>query len=53
MLSNSDPTNTDENDDFFEKLYSKQKIDKVKARRNINSNGGKRNKINELIITNY
>lgn len=53
MLSNSDPTNADENDDFFEKLYSEQKIDKVKARRNINSNGGKRNKINELIITNY
>ena len=53
MLSNSDPTNTDEDDDFFEKLYSKQRIDKVKARRNINSNGKKRNKINELIITNY
>ena len=53
MLSNSDPTNTDEEDDFFEKLYSKQRIDKVKARRNINSNGKKRNKINELIITNY
>lgn len=53
MLSNSDPTNIDETDDFFEKLYSRQKIDKVKARRNINSNGEKRNKINELIITNY
>lgn len=53
MLSNSDPTNTDENDDFFEKLYSNQNIDKVQARRNINSNGKKRNKINELIITNY
>lgn len=53
MLSNSDPTNSDENDDFFEKLYSEQKIDKVKARRNINSKGKKRNKINELIITNY
>ena len=53
MLSNSDPKNTDENDDFFEKLYSNQKIDRVKARRNINSKGEKRNKINELIITNY
>lgn len=48
MLSNSQT-----NDNFFKKHYSNQEIHKVKARRSINSNGKKRNKINELIITNY
>lgn len=48
MLSNSQ---TD--DDFFEKHYSEQNIHPVKARRYINSNAKKRNEINELIITNY
>lgn len=48
MLSNSQT-----NDGFFEKYYSKQRIHPVKARRNINSNGKKRNEIEELIITNY
>ena len=48
MLSNSKTK-----DGFFEKHYSDQKIHPVKARRNINSNGKKRNEIDELIITNY
>ena len=48
MLSNSQ---TD--DGFFEKHYSNQNIQNVKARRYINSNAKKRNEINELIITNY
>lgn len=57
MLSNSDPTDTDtgESDDFFEKIYSNKKftINKVKARRAINSNGKKRGEINEILVTNY
>lgn len=48
MLSNSQ---TD--DGFFEKKYSKQYKYSVKANRSINSNGKKRNKVNELIITTY
>ena len=55
MLSNSDPTNYDANDDFFKKHYNFEstKIEQVKANRSINSNGKGRKKINELIIINY
>lgn len=52
MLSNSDSKNED-NKSYFKKLYSHQRIEPVKARRNINANGKKRNVINELIIRNY
>jgi DNA adenine methylase len=52
ILSNSDPQNINQKDDFFEKLYSKYKINKVKATRMINSNSYKRGKINELLIYN-
>ncbi|AGN16904.1 DNA adenine methylase [Methanobrevibacter sp. AbM4] len=53
MLSNSDPHNTDPNDDFFDDLYKDFNIERVKARRSINSNGAKRGAINELLIRNY
>jgi DNA adenine methylase len=57
MLSNSDPSNTNPDDDFFYKHYKEKNpdfvISQVLARRNINSNGSKRGEINELIITNY
>ena len=53
MLSNSDPKNVDLNDNFFDSLYSDFNIDRVQARRNINSNAKKRGQINELIIRNY
>jgi len=53
ILSNSDPKNVDQNDDFFEQLYSQYKINKVEATRMINSNSEKRGKINELLICNY
>lgn len=52
MLSNSDSKN-EENKSYFRKLYPKETIEHVKARRNINANGKKRNAINELIIINY
>ena len=48
MLSNSDTS-----DLFFDELYSEFKIVRVLARRNINSDGTKRGKINEIIVTNY
>jgi DNA adenine methylase len=50
--SNSDPKNTDENDDFLEKLYDRFKINKVTAIRAINSNCSKRGQIWELLISN-
>ena len=53
ILSNSDPKNEDMNDDFFENLYKKFNIDRIPAKRNINSNKLKRGDINELFITNY
>ena len=37
MLSNSDPKNFDENDEFFDELYSDFNIDRVYASRMINS----------------
>lgn len=46
MLSNSD-TN------FIRELYKEYNIHVVPATRNINSNGAKRKKVNELLITNY
>lgn len=52
ILSNSDPKNTDPEDDFFEELYDGYKIDRVQAKRSINSKGSKRGAINELMITN-
>lgn len=53
MLSNSDPHNTDETDNFFDDLYKNYNIKRVYANRNINSNGAARGKISELLITNY
>jgi len=53
MLSNSDPTNENPNDNFFEKAYYGYSIAKISAGRVVNSNGKKRGKITELLITNY
>lgn len=53
LLSNSDPTNTDENDLFFDKLYKGYHIQKILAERFINSDSSKRKAIRELLITNY
>jgi DNA adenine methylase len=53
MLSNSDPKNTNPDDDFFEQLYHPFAIHRVWASRMINSQGDKRGKISELVITNY
>jgi len=53
ILSNSDPRNHNEDDDFFDKLYKGFNINRVGAKRYINCDGTKRGQINELIITNY
>lgn len=52
MLSNSDPTNVNPDDDFFDKLYEGFNIERVKASRAINSKGSGRGQIRELLITN-
>ncbi len=53
VASNSDPRNTDKNDDFFDKLYAKHKIRRIDATRMINSVAEGRGKITELLIANY
>ena len=53
MLSNSDPSPINPDDDFFELIYQDFKIHRVWASRMINSQADKRGKISELLITNY
>lgn len=53
MLSNSDPKNTNENDNFFDDLYADFNILRVDASRMINSKGSARGKIKELLIKNF
>ena len=53
MLSNSDPKNANENDNFFDDLYADFNIIRVEACRMINSKGASRGKIKELLIKNY
>ncbi len=52
MLSNSDSTNSNPDDRFFEELYKTYTIHKVAAARAINSKGDGRGKIQELLICN-
>jgi len=52
LASNSDPKNTDENDDFFDRLYAQHNITRINASRAINSVGSSRGRINELLICN-
>ena len=53
MVSNSNPTNVDSGDDFFDRIYGEHKISKVEASRMINSKGTGRGKIRELLISNF
>lgn len=53
MLSNSDPKNSDKDDNFFDTLYEGFNIQRILANRMINSNASKRGKITELLIMNY
>ncbi|NLH02518.1 MAG: DNA adenine methylase [Clostridiales bacterium] len=53
VVSNSDPKNIDESDEFFDKLYSKHNICRIGAMRMINSVGNGRGKISELLISTY
>lgn len=53
LVSNSDPKNINTDDNFFDDLYKSFTINRVSASRMINSDAKKRNKINELLISNY
>lgn len=53
LASNSDPKNTNENDNFFDDIYENFNITRVKASRMINSKGTGRGTLNELLISNF
>lgn len=53
MLSNSDVPAHAGGVPFFDALYADHHIQKVEARRSINSKGEKRGKLNEILVTNY
>ncbi len=53
VISNSDPKNSNAEDDFFDNIYSAHKIKRIEATRMINCNSEARGKIKELIISNF
>ena len=53
VISNSDPKNSNTEDDFFDNIYSTHKIKRVEATRMINCNSEARGKIKELLISNF
>lgn len=53
VISNSDPKNSNTEDDFFDDIYSSHKIKRVEATRMINCKSKGRGKIKELLISNF
>ena len=53
VISNSDPKNTNAEDNFFDDIYANHNINRVEANRMINSKGASRGKIKELLISNF
>lgn len=53
LISNSDPKNSNIDDNFFDDIYSAYKIKRVVAARMINCNSEARGKIKELLISNF
>lgn len=53
VISNSDPKNVDEADEFFDNAYEAQIIHRVTANRMINSKASARGRISELLISNF
>lgn len=53
LISNSDPKNTNLEDNFFDEIYSAFNIRRVEANRMINCHAESRGKIKELLISNF
>lgn len=53
LMSNSDPKNTDVEDNFFDTLYSSYNIKRVEAKRSINCKADGRGAVKELLISNF
>ncbi len=53
VVSNSDPKNSNTDDNFFDNIYASHKIKRVEATRMINCQAQARGKIKELLISNF
>lgn len=53
LVSNSDPKNVNEHDNFFDDIYNNYNIKRVEANRMVNSKGNSRGKIKEILISNF
>lgn len=53
LLSNSDPKNSDPDDNFFDDLYSQHNVNRVSARRSVSTNGAGRGAVSEVLVSNY
>lgn len=53
LVSNSDPKNSNSEDNFFDNIYSNYNIKRVEATRMINCDSKSRGKIRELLISNF
>lgn len=53
VASNSDPKNSNAEDNFFDDLYSSFTVERIHANRMINSDVKKRGAINEILISNF
>jgi len=53
IVSNSDPTNTDIKDTFFDELYQEYHIQRVAVKRLISAYKKRREPVRELLITNF
>lgn len=53
MLSNSDPKNSNPDDNFFDELYDWATIQRVSARRNVSPDAKTRGKMSEILVTTY
>ena len=51
MLSNSDPKNSGLEDLYFDDLFEEFDLKRIFAKRMVNSDGGNRGKISEILVT--
>lgn len=53
LVSNSDPKNSNSEDDFFDNIYRSYIIKRIEAKRSISCRPQTRGRINELLISNF
>ena len=53
IISNSDPKNSDTNDNFFDELYRPYNIMRISANRKLNPNSKQRTNVSELLVSNF